>query len=96
MDDPVYTEISAQAFHRCVANIIETVQARIWKAGVHDLLGMGTDAGFGQQRGVQTLVLKTRNRSVYLRLEWDTLIGDSASARKSVADAIDHATNALT
>ena len=50
-------------FHRRMAAMIEAVQTGIWKEGVHELLGYATDYAFGQQRGVQTLVLKSRHRS---------------------------------
>ena len=51
--------------------------AGIWQAGQHELLGYDTDVDSGQQRGLQTLVLKTSHRSSYLRLHWDTIMGDT-------------------
>ena len=83
-------------FHRRMAAIIDAVQAGIWAAGVHDLLGYATDYAFGQERGVQTLVLKSRNRSAYVRLRWDTVTGDSPEDRRLVESAITSAINELT
>ena len=37
---------------------IEAVQAGIWQEGMHELLGYATDYAFGDQRGLQRLVLK--------------------------------------
>ena len=45
-------------FHRRMAAIIDAVQVGVWEEGVHDLLGYATDYAFGQQRGLQTLVLR--------------------------------------
>ena len=75
-------------FHRRMAAIIDAVQAGIWEAGVHDLLGYATDYAFGQHRGLQTLVLKSRNRSAYVRLNWDTVMGDADTDRHLVDLAI--------
>lgn len=83
-------------FHRRMAAIIDAVQAGIWQAGVHDLLGYATDYAFGQQRGLQTLVLKSRNRSAYVRLHWDTVMGDTEADRQLVDLAIKSAINELT
>ena len=83
-------------FHRRMAAIIDTVQSGVWEAGVHDLLGYATDYAFGQQRGLQTLVLKSRNRSAYLRLKWDTLMGDTEADRQQVDSAINSAIRELT
>jgi len=82
-------------FHRRMAAIIDAVQAGIWEAGVHDLLGYATDYAFGQERGLQTLVLKSRNRSAYVRLRWDTVTGDSPEDRRLVEAAIKSAINEL-
>jgi hypothetical protein len=82
-------------FHRRMAAIIDAVQAGIWEAGVHDLLGYATDYAFGQQRGQQTLVLKSRNRSAYVRLQWDTVMGDTDADRQRVNEAIKSAINEL-
>ena len=71
-----------------MAAIIDAVQAGIWEAGVHDLLGYATDYAFGQQRGLQTLVLKSRNRSAYVRLNWDTVMGDADTDRQLVDLAV--------
>jgi len=78
-----------------MAAIMEAVQAGIWEAGLHDLLGHATDYAFGQARGQQTLVLKTRNRSAYVRLQWDTILGDTPVDRQLVEDAIRSAINEL-
>jgi hypothetical protein len=83
-------------FHRRMAAIIETVQTGMWQAGVHDLLGYATDYAFGQQRGVQTLVLKSKHRSAYVRLHWDTIMGDTDADRQLVDVAIRSAINELT
>jgi hypothetical protein len=68
----------------------------MWQAGVHDLLGYATDYAFGQQRGLQTLVLKSKHRSAYVRLHWDTVMGDTADDRQLVDVAIKSAINELT
>ena len=75
-------------FHRRMAVMIDAVQTGIWEAGVHDLLGYATDYAFGQERGLQTLVLKSRHRSAYVRLHWDTVMGDTAADRQRVDEAI--------
>jgi len=79
---------TAQEFHRRMASAIEQVQAGIWNAGKHDLIGYSTDFSFGQGRGVQTLALKTDRKSTYLRLHWDTVLGTSDASRQQVRDAI--------
>lgn len=71
-----------------MAAIIDAVQTGVWNAGVHDLVGYATDFAFGQQRGLQTLVLKTRNRSAYVRLSWDIVMGNTDADRQLVALAI--------
>lgn len=96
MDNHQYTVEVAQEFHRRMAAIIEAVQAGIWETGVHDLLAYATDYGFGQKRGLQTLVLKTGHRSAYVRLQWDTILGDTPADRQLVDDAIKSAINELT
>ena len=85
----------ARTFHRGMAAIIDAVQTGIWEAGVHDLLGYATDYAFGQQRGMQTLVLKSKHRSAYVRLSWDTIMDDGSAARQLVDDAIKAAINEL-
>jgi hypothetical protein len=75
-------------FHRRMAAIIDAVQAGIWDAGVHDLLGYATDYAFGERRGLQTLVLKSAHRSAYVRLPWDTVMGDGDAERQEVQRAI--------
>ena len=85
--DPLAVEVPRE-FHRRMAAIVEAVQTGIWQAGVHDLLGYATDFAFGQQRGVQTLVLKSRHRSTYVRLHWDTVMGDGTTAGQAVEAAI--------
>jgi hypothetical protein len=75
-------------FHRRMAAIIEAVQTGIWEAGVHDLLGYATDYAFGQQRGLQTLVLKSKHRSAYVRLYWDTVMGDADTDKALIDQAI--------
>ena len=82
-------------FHRRMAAMIEAVQTGIWEAGVHDLLGYSTDYAFGQQRGVQTLVLKSKHRSSYVRLDWDTVMGDSATDLQAVETTVKSAISEL-
>src|SRR5205085_12693746 len=92
--DPLTVD-APREFHRRMAAIIEAVQTGIWEAGVHDLLGYATDFAFGQQRGLQTLVLKSRHRSAYVRLNWDDVMGDTVAARQSVDAAVAAAINEL-
>jgi hypothetical protein len=63
---------------------------------VHNLLGYATDYAFGQQRGLQTLVLKSSNRSAYVRLSWDTVMGNTEDDRHLVDSAIKSAIRELT
>ena len=93
--DPLTVDVPLE-FHRRMASIIAAVQSRMWEAGVHDLLGYATDYAFGQQRGVQTLVLKSRLRSAYVRLHWNTLMGDTDADRELVDAAIASAVRELT
>ena len=90
-DDAMTLDV-AREFHRRMAAMIEAVQTGIWEAGIHDLLGYATDYAFGQQRGVQTLVLKNKHRSSYVRLHWDTVMGNGVAeleaVDKSIKDAI--------
>ena len=88
--DPLTIDVPRE-FHRRMAAIIDTVQTGIWQEGVHDLLGYATDYAFGQQRGLQTLVLKSKHRSAYVRLRWDTVMGDAVADRQLVDDAIRNA-----
>ncbi|MEO5701675.1 MAG: hypothetical protein ABIS17_01530 [Casimicrobiaceae bacterium] len=92
--DPLTIEVPRE-FHRRMAAIIDAVQAGIWEGGVHDLLGYATDYAFGQERGLQTLVLKTRRRSAYVRLHWDVIMGEVPADRERVAQAITAAINEL-
>ena len=96
MDKDPFTVEVAQEFHRRMAAIIDAVQAGIWQTGAHDLLGYATDYAFGQERGLQTLVLKTKSRSAYVRLKWDAILGDAPADRQVVDDAIKSAINELT
>ena len=82
-------------FHQRMATIVQAVQAGLWEGGVHELLGYATDYAPGQQRGVQTLVLKRRHRSSYVRLGWDTVMGDGAAEVQAVKTAIDSAITEL-
>ena len=79
-----------------MATIIDAVQTGMWDAGVHDLIGYATDFAFGEQRGLQTLVLKSRHRSAYVRLPWDTVMGDTDADRQRVDAAVRSAVNELT
>lgn len=79
---------ATEEFHRRMSSAIESVQAGIWQAGVHELLGYATDFGFGRDRGVQTLVLKTSRKSAYVRLQWHVVLGNGADDKQMVQDAI--------
>ncbi|MFO1310912.1 MAG: hypothetical protein U1F41_02485 [Burkholderiales bacterium] len=92
--DPVSVEMPRE-FHRRMAAIIDAVQSGIWEAGVHDLLGYATDYAFGDTRGLQTLVLKSRRRSAYVRLQWATIMGDADSDRQLVQGAVVNAIREL-
>ena len=91
MDKNPLTIDVPREFHRRMAAIIEKVQTGIWQEGVHDLLGYATDYAFGQKRGLQTLVLKSKHRSAYVRLYWNTVMGDAVADRQLVDDAIRNA-----
>jgi hypothetical protein len=93
--DPVSVDIPRE-FHRRMASIIEAVQSGIWQAGVHDLLGYATDYAFGDSRGLQTLVLKTKHRSAYVRLQWESIMSDAVADRQLVDHAIENAIRELT
>ena len=79
-----------------MAALIEAVQTGIWELGVHDLLGYATDYAFGDKRGLQTLVLKSRHRSAYVRLQWETIMSDSEADRQLVDNAVKNAIRELT
>jgi len=93
--DPLTIDVPRE-FHRRMAAIIEAVQTGVWAAGVHDLLGYATDYAFGDKRGLQTLVLKSRHRSAYVRLQWETIVSDTAADRQLVDDAVRNAIRELT
>lgn len=95
MENRQFTIEVAQEFHRRTAAIIAAVQAGMWNNGVHDLLGYATDFAVGEARGRQTLVLKSRSRSSYMRLQWESILGDGAADRQLVDDAIQSAINEL-
>lgn len=78
----------AREFHRRMAAIIDAVQTGIWHANVHDLLGYATDYAPGDKRGLQTLVLKSSRRSAYVRLQWESIMGDSTADRQRVDNAV--------
>ena len=94
-NDPFSVEV-AREFHRRMAAIIDAVQVEIWDKGLHNLLGHATDYAFGQKRGQQTLVLKTNNRSAYVRLQWETVMGNTPEDRQLVDGAIQSAIKELT
>ncbi len=85
--DPLTVDVPRE-FHRRMAAIIEAVQTGIWQRGVHNLLGYATDYAFGDERGLQTLVLKSRNRSAYVRLQWETIMADTEADRARVEEVI--------
>jgi len=95
MDKDPFTVDVAREFHRRMATIIDAVQTGIWEQGVHDLLGYATDYAFGEKRGVQTLVLKSNHRSAYVRLQWETVTGDTDADRQRLQEAINSAINEL-
>lgn len=95
MDDKQFTVELAQEFHKNMAAIIEAVQVGIWQKGVRDLLNYSTDYGLGQERGLQTLILKTGHRSAYVRLHWDSILGSNPEDRQLVANAVQNAINEL-
>ena len=93
--DPMEVAVPRE-FHRRMAAIIEAVQSGIWEAGVHDLLGYATDYAFGDTRGQQTLVLKSRHRSAYVRVHWETIMGDAPADVKQIEAAVSNAIHELT
>jgi hypothetical protein len=95
MDAPQLTEEVVHEFHRRMSAIINAVQSGIWQTGLKELLGYATDYAVGQERGRQTLVLKTRSRSTYVRLQWDCVLGNAPADRTIVADAVRSAINEL-
>jgi len=90
--DPLTVDVPRE-FHRRMAAIIDAVQVGVWQEGVHDLLGYATDYAFGQRRGLQTLVLKSKHRSAYVRLHWDTVMGDTLADRQLVDEVTRNAIN---
>jgi hypothetical protein len=96
MNDIQFTIDVAQKFQQRMGAILNAVQTGVWQAGVHDLLGSATDYGFGQKRGLQTLVLKTGHRSAYVRLHWDEVLGDSEVHRVVRDNAVLSAIRELT
>jgi hypothetical protein len=93
--DPLSVDVPRE-FHRRMAAIIEAVQTGIWQAGVHDLLGYATDYAFGDKRGLQTLVLKSKHRSAYVRLQWEAIMSDTVADRQVVDNAVKNAIHELT
>ena len=93
--DPLTVDIPRE-FHRRMAAVIEAVQTGIWQKGVHDLLGYATDYAFGDKRGLQTLVLKTKHRSAYVRLQWETIMSDAPADQQTVGNAVQNAIHELT
>ena len=79
--DPLTVAVPHES-HRRRAAIIDAVQTGIWREGVHDLLRYATDYAFGEKRGLQTLVLKSWHRSAYVRLQWETVMGDTDAVRR--------------
>jgi hypothetical protein len=62
---------------------------------VHDLLGYATYYAFGDRRGLQTLVLKSKHNSAYVRLQWETVMGGTDADRQPLQQAIKSAINEL-
>ncbi|HLX29902.1 MAG TPA: hypothetical protein VKV24_15585 [Casimicrobiaceae bacterium] len=92
--DPLTVDVPRE-FHRRMAAIIEAVQTGMWEAGVHDLLGYATDYAFGDKRGLQTLALKSRHRSAYVRLQWETIMRDTAADQRLVDTSVRNAIREL-
>ncbi len=95
MEEEEYTLDMALEFHRRIATIVSAVQEGIWQGGRHELIGYDSDFGFGQKRGIQTLVLKTSHRSAYVRLDWHAVVGDTPEERQLVDQAIQGAIGVL-
>lgn len=95
MEEDEYTLDMALEFHRSIAAIVSAVQEGIWKSGRHELIGYDSDFGFGQKRGIQTLVLKTPQRSAYVRLDWVTVLSGAPEGRQLVDGAIQGAIGQL-
>jgi len=93
--DPLSVDVPRE-FHRRMAALIEAVQTGIWQEGVHDLLGYATDYAFGDKRGLQTLVLKSKHRSAYVRLQWETIMSDADADRQLVDTAVKNPIRELT
>jgi hypothetical protein len=55
---------------------------------VHDLLGYATYYAFGDTRGLQTLVLKSKHNSAYVRLQWETVMGGTDADRQPLQQGI--------
>ena len=94
MDSVPTTLEIAREFHRRMAAIIDAVQVGTWNADVHHVLGYATDYASGRQ-DVHTLVLKSSHRSAYVRLQWDTIMGDTQAHRQAVENAISAAIDEL-
>src|SRR6266566_43130 len=92
--DPLTVDVPRE-FHRRMAAIIEAVQTGISQEGVHDLLGYATDYAFGDKRSLQTLVLKSKHRSAYVRLQWETIMSDTVANRQLVDSAVNNAIHEL-
>src|SRR5437763_14154695 len=93
--DPLSVAVPRE-FHRRMAALIEAVQTGIWQEGVHDLLGYATDYAFGDRRGLQTLALKSKHRTAYVRLQWETIMSDADADRQLVDTAVKNAIRELT
>ena len=77
-----------RAFHRRMAAMIDAVRQGIRQEGAMTFSDTPTDYAFGQQRGVPTLVLKSKDRPSYVRLHWDTVMGDGAVDLQAVETTI--------
>jgi hypothetical protein len=95
MENNQHTLETAREFHRRMAAVTDAVQSGIWAAGLLNLLGCSTDYAFGQERGLQTLTLKSRNRSAYVRLQWNVILSDTPADRLLVDGAISSAIHEL-
>jgi hypothetical protein len=95
MENNQHTLEVAREFHRRMAAVVDAVQSGIWNAGLHNLLGCSTDYAFGQERGLQTLTLKSNGRSAYVRLHWNVILGNTDADRLLVDNAITSAISEL-
>ena len=96
MDQEPATVDVPREFQRRRVAIIDDLNVAIKYPGLQDISGYVTDHSIRQQRGLQTLVLKSRNRSAYVRLNFDTVVSDADADRQRVDAAVKSAIAELT